>query len=186
MHFSYSVVAGATSTVNVPAGAPTSEQTMNEEGRTEELEVDMDSNDEGSHMGSTAAGPQDTDKEDTDVEKKAEECESSNGNGKGETSILPEPRATMRELHPDVSSGDLGKVVHLKAQRDLTDNEKYFLLKHHFVSSKDYHFSTRVINLQQRHFQNIWLDSTQDWFISNQKMVATVSIECSLGDASHW
>ena len=41
-------------------------------------------------------------------------------------------------LHPVVSSGDFGKVVQLKDQRELSDREKYYLLKHHFVPGKGY------------------------------------------------
>ena len=75
----------------------------------------------------------------------------------------------MGELHPDVSSGDLGRLVRLKAQRDLTDNEKYFLLKHHFVPCKNYHFPTRVINQRQRHFQKSWLDKYAGLVYSNSE-----------------
>ena len=84
---------------------------------TEEVEVNMNSGDERSHVGSTAADPQDSDKEDnhSDVDKEAEECENSNGGSKGETSTTSE--FTMGELHPDVSFGDFGRVVRLKSQR---------------------------------------------------------------------
>ena len=72
--------AGATSsTVNGPAETSTSEQTLNEKGSAEESKVDMNSSDESSHVGSTAGGAQDSDKENTDAEKEAEECENSNG-----------------------------------------------------------------------------------------------------------
>ena len=35
------------------------------------------------------------------------------------------------DLHPAISSGDFGRVVKLKSERNLTDNEKYVLLKKH-------------------------------------------------------
>ena len=37
------------------------------------------------------------------------------------------------DLHPAISSGDFGRVVKLKTERNLTDNEKYVLLKKHFI-----------------------------------------------------
>ena len=116
------------------------EETLNEEGRKEESEADMESRVESVHVISVEEEPQDSDGE----EKEADEYEKSSAvtvNG---------------EWHPDVHSGDLGRVIHLKAHRDLTTNEKYFLLKHHFVPNKDYHFPTRVINDRQRHFQYSW------------------------------
>ena len=59
-------------------------------------------------------------------------------------------------LHPDVSSGDFGKVVKLKAQRELSNREKFH---HPFVPSKGYSFPARVFNHRQRHFQSSWLDN---------------------------
>ena len=38
------------------------------------------------------------------------------------------------DMYSVVSSGDFGLVVILKTERNLTGNEKYFLLNHHFIS----------------------------------------------------
>ena len=46
------------------------------------------------------------------------------------------PPSEMSEMHPDVCSGDLGRVIKLKLERNLRDDEKFYLLKHHFCSSK--------------------------------------------------
>ena len=61
-------------------------------------------------------------------------------------------------MHPAVSSGDFGQVVQLRAQKDLTDSEKFFLLKHHSVPGQGFQFPTRVFQERQRHFQSSWLD----------------------------
>ena len=65
---------------------------------------------------------------------------------------------TSEGMHPAVNSGDFGQVVQLRAQRGLTDNEKFFLLKHHSVPSQGFQFPTRVFQERQRHFQSSWLD----------------------------
>ena len=46
----------------------------------------------------------------------------------------------------------------LKAQRSLTEDEKYYLMKHHFVPSKRYNFPAHGYGDRQRHFQGSWLD----------------------------
>ena len=61
-------------------------------------------------------------------------------------------------LHPAVSSGDFDKVVELKARRELSDREKLYLLKNHFVPSKGYSFPGRIFGRKQRHFQHSWLE----------------------------
>ena len=65
--------------------------------------------------------------------------------------------ASQQEAHPAVCSGDFGKVVKLKANRSLSDNEKLALLKHCFVPSPGYTFPTREISGRQRSFQHSWL-----------------------------
>ena len=45
------------------------------------------------------------------------------------------------EINPVIQSGDFGQIVKLKAQRSLTEDEKYYLMKHHFVPSKRYNFA---------------------------------------------
>ena len=62
------------------------------------------------------------------------------------------------EMHPAVSSGDFGQVVWRKAQRNITDSERFYLLKHHFVPRKGYKFPSHTFSGQQRLFQNSWLD----------------------------
>ena len=42
--------------------------------------------------------------------------------------------------------------------RRLTDNEKFYLLKHHYASSKGYQFPARAFGAKQRRFQVSWLD----------------------------
>ena len=44
------------------------------------------------------------------------------------------------EMHPDICSGDFGLVLKIKSQRNLTDNEKFFLLKNHFIPAKGFQF----------------------------------------------
>lgn len=62
-------------------------------------------------------------------------------------------------LHPSVHSGDLGRVVlQVKPHRSLTDNEKFYLLKHHFVPAKGFQFPNRTFGNQKRQFQASWLE----------------------------
>ena len=61
------------------------------------------------------------------------------------------------DLHPAISSGDLGRVVKLKSECNLTDNEKYVLLKKHFIPAASYKFPCHSINGQKRSFQHSWL-----------------------------
>lgn len=67
-----------------------------------------------------------------------------------------------QSLHPAESLGDFGKVVQLKVQRELSDQEKLYLLKHHFVPSKGYSFPAHIFShrqrQRQRHFQQSWLE----------------------------
>ena len=65
---------------------------------------------------------------------------------------------TTGEIHPSVSTGDLGQVVELQSIRKLNDNEKYFLLKNHFVPTKGYKFPCHVHGNQTRQFQMKWLE----------------------------
>ena len=44
-------------------------------------------------------------------------------------------------MNPDIQSGDFGRILQLKSERQLTADEKYYLLKHHFVPDKNYSFS---------------------------------------------
>ena len=44
-----------------------------------------------------------------------------------------------------ISSGHLGEIVKLKAQRPLTDSEKLYVLENHFKRGKDYQFPGRVL-----------------------------------------
>ena len=64
---------------------------------------------------------------------------------------------TSEGMHPAVRSGDFGQVVQLQAQRDLTDSEKFFLLKHHSVPSQGFQFPTHIFQEWRRHFQSSWL-----------------------------
>ena len=63
----------------------------------------------------------------------------SENNSEESTSIPPMlSPSEMSEMHPDVCSGDLGRVIKLKLERNLRDDEKFYLLKHHFVPAKGY------------------------------------------------
>ena len=66
------------------------------------------------------------------------------------------------EINPVIQSGDFGHIVKLKAQRSLTEDEKYYLMKHHFVPSKRYNFAAHSYGDRQRHFQGSWLDKYND------------------------
>ena len=54
-------------------------------------------------------------------------------------------------LHPAVSSGDFKRVL------ELTNNEKYHLLIHHFKPSPAYQFPLLQCGNQKRSFQHSWL-----------------------------
>ena len=74
-------------------------------------------------------------------------------NIQGDTSLLS--NSTESGNQSVVSSGDFGKLVQLRTQ--FSDQQKYFLLKKHFVPSCNYEFPTREMNKLQRHFQYSWL-----------------------------
>ena len=85
------------------------------------------------------------------------------GGGKPSSSPLycsnsPVSESSEPVLHPAVSSGNFGKVVQLKASRELTDYEKLTLLTKHFVPPRSYKFPARFIGGRNRHFQQSWLD----------------------------
>ena len=61
------------------------------------------------------------------------------------------------DVDPVILTGDFGKVVKLKSERSLTDNEMYVLLKKHFIPAATYKFPCRSINGQTRSFQHSWL-----------------------------
>ena len=61
-------------------------------------------------------------------------------------------------LHPDISSGDIGKVVNLKSMGYfLSDYEKDYLLKNSFVPCSGYQFPVRSISGINHRFQHNWL-----------------------------
>ena len=68
------------------------------------------------------------------------------------------PPSEMSEMHPDVCSGDLGRVIKLKSERNLRDDEKFYLLKYHFVPAKGYKFPNCTFNAQKQQFQMGWLN----------------------------
>ena len=73
------------------------------------------------------------------------------------TQTLIETRCENKQnddLHPAISSGDIGRVVKLKSERNLTDNEKYVLLKKLFIPAASYKFPCHSINGQKRSFQH--------------------------------
>ena len=60
-------------------------------------------------------------------------------------------------LHPAISSGDFGKVLPLKANRKLTEHEKFILLTKHFIPPRSYKFPVRFVSGRDRCFQHSWL-----------------------------
>ena len=62
------------------------------------------------------------------------------------------------EINPVIQSSNFGQIVKLKAQISLTEDEKYYSMKHHFVPSKRYNFPAHGYDDRQRHFQGSWLD----------------------------
>eukprot|EP00731_Ephydatia_muelleri_P012055 Em0006g949a len=77
---------------------------------------------------------------------------------KGLSSSTSSLEVSEGALHPALATGDLGKVVELKRGYNLTDNEKYFCLKNHFVPPNGYTFPSRIMNGQSRSFQASWLE----------------------------
>ena len=65
---------------------------------------------------------------------------------------------SSREINPVIQTGDFGKIVKLKAQRSLSEDEKYYLMKHHFVPSKRYNLPAHGYGNRRRHFQGSWID----------------------------
>ena len=82
----------------------------------------------------------------------------SDGSSRGDSDGEEQTDTHLASMHPAVSSGDFGKVVQLKAQRELSDREKFYLLNHHFVPSKGYSFPARTFSQRRRHFQYSWLE----------------------------
>ncbi len=60
-------------------------------------------------------------------------------------------------IDADVQSGDFGRIVKLMSSRQLTSDEKYYLLKHHFIPDKTYNFPIHIGD-HNRKFQTKWLD----------------------------
>ncbi len=60
-------------------------------------------------------------------------------------------------MDPEVQSGDFGRIVALKTNRQQTPDEKYYLLKHHFVPDKNYNFPVHSTGNHNRKFQIKWL-----------------------------
>ena len=59
---------------------------------------------------------------------------------------------------PDaVRSGDIAKIINLKQQRPLTNQEKFYVLEHCFVPHSGYNFPCRTISGCNQHFQPNWL-----------------------------
>ena len=73
------------------------------------------------------------------------------------------------DIQGTISSGDFGRVVEMKAQVNLTDHQKFFLLKKHFVPSSNHKFPTRMINNISRHFQLSWLKNNPGLVYSESK-----------------
>lgn len=61
------------------------------------------------------------------------------------------------DIHPAVMSGDMGRVVKLQQERQLTAHEKYHALTKHFVPGPSCMFSSIPCGKQQCSFQRTWL-----------------------------
>ena len=83
-----------------------------------------------------------------------------------------------------INSGDFGRVVEMKAQVNLTDHLKFFLLKKHFVPSSNHKFPTRMINNISRRFQLSCSKTILAWYILSQRMEGTVNIVYCLVNVS--
>ena len=59
--------------------------------------------------------------------------------------VTPSVSDSSREINPVIQSGNFGQIVKLKAQRSLTEDGKYYLMKHHFVPSKRYNCQHMVM-----------------------------------------
>lgn len=64
---------------------------------------------------------------------------------------------SLVSLHPAVTSGDMGRVMDLKKERQLTDREKYHMLTKHFTPDSTYQFPAFACGKQNRSFQHTWL-----------------------------
>ena len=73
-------------------------------------------------------------------------------------SSVDEAQSLSNSIDPDLQSGDFGCIVKLKSSRQLTPDEKYYLLKHHFVLDKTYIFLIHSVRDLNRKFQRKWLD----------------------------
>ena len=103
-----------------------------------------------------------------EVEGNIENCESESSDS---DLILNEDESPSTDNHLDlevagsshvediICSRDLGEVIKLKSERQLTDQEKYMLLKIPFVPASNYRFPPRIFNGYTRHFQHAWLKS---------------------------
>lgn len=116
-------------------------------------EPDQNTDDEGSHSEGIAQTNEAHDEGKHEITQEEEEEETSNC----EDSRC-EVQQPSEENHPAISSGDLGQVVKLKAQRPLTDSEKLLVVENHFVPGKGYQFPSRTFAGRQRRFQQSWLD----------------------------
>ena len=66
-------------------------------------------------------------------------------------------------------------MVRLKACRKLTDDEKYNLMKYHFVPARNYKFPSRSFNGNPRFFKYIGYPNLMALFILNLKVVVIAS-----------
>ena len=120
----------------------------------------MEPND--SHLYSVSLSSSESEDESLEYLRQQDDPQQSGG-GEPSSSPLSRSNSPVSEssepvLHPAVSSGDSGKVVQLKASRELTDHEKLTLLTKHFVPPHNYKFPARSIGGHNRHFQQSWLD----------------------------
>ena len=118
-----------------------------------EHKPDQNAHDEGSHSEQIAKTKEGHDEGKNELTQEQEE---------EEISSCEDSRCEVQQLggevNPTISSGDLGRVMKLKAQRPLTDFEKLSVLENHFVPGKGYQFPSRTFGGWQRRFQQSWLD----------------------------
>ena len=79
-----------------------------------------------------------------------------------------------------MSSGDFSRVVELKQERPLVDQEKYYLLKNHFRPNFSYRFPSVLYGSRHRSFQHSWLTQYNGLVYSELAREGTASIVSSL------
>ena len=117
------------------------------------------------------------------INQQSDSCSESDSevtNAASKVDFGPSSPCTSNQDSDLIRSGDFGKVVNLKACRNLTDEEKYYLLKHHFIPAQNYKFPPRHFSGRPRFFQNNWLSHYNGLVYSESDNGGIVNIVCYL------